>query len=216
MQAYVNDYYFNVIDTEAKAYFVGFLMADGGLVKGSHTSEYIRVSLHVSQEDLEIVKKFKAEIESEHTIFIGKKFNDCALRFVSRQMVYDLMEFGIVPKKTGGETLNIENIPSSLLRHTIRGLIDGDGWVSVGSSETNIGICGSYNICNFVQSYFSATVGTSPLKVSKVKDKDCYKIGYSSIVDQYKIIHHLYKDSTIYLSRKARKANEILKLAHSI
>lgn len=205
-KGYVDDNYFNTIDSEDKAYFIGFMMADGGILKGSHTQEYIRVGLHVNVKDIDIVEKFKYFTKSTNKIFVGSKFNDCALRFVSKQMVEDLARYGILPLKTGNETLEIENIPYNLLRHTVRGLIDGDGWISFGNYNgkeiSSIGICGSYNICNFVQDYLFRELGVGPLKISKVKDKDCHKISYSSVDDQRKIARLLYKNSNVYLNRK--------------
>ncbi len=74
-------------------------------------------------------------------------------------MVQDLLKFGIEPQKTGHEKLIDEYIPRELLRHTIRGLIDGDGWYSIsntasGRQVTSVGICGSYDICDYIQNYF--------------------------------------------------------------
>lgn len=206
MKCKVDDNYFQAIDSEEKAYFLGFIMADGGLLKGSHTSEYIRVGIHLNVGDIDILEKFKEAIKSNHTIFIGNKYNDCALRFVSRQMVSDLMSYGVTPKKTGREKLITTYIPDHLYRHLIRGLIDGDGWISSGEYNgrviSSIGLCGSYDICNFVQSELHKAIGVGPLKVSKVKDKNCYKIGYSSFYDQKRIARYLYSGSTVYLNRK--------------
>ena len=213
-KGYVDDNYFGVINTEDKAYFIGFIMADGCILKGSHTQEYVRIGLHVNIKDIDIVEKFKYFTKSTNKIFIGDRFNDCALRFVSKQMVKDLGKYGIVPLKTGNETLITENIPYNLLRHTVRGLIDGDGWISFGNYQgreiSSIGLCGSYNICNFVQSYLFSELGVGPLKVSKVKDKNCYKISYSSVNDQRKIAYFLYNNSNIYLDRKYELAENIM------
>ena len=214
MKYSVDDSYFSVIDTEDKAYFLGFIMADGSLLKGSHTSEYVRVGIHVNQRDIDILQKFKFFTKSEHTIFIGNKFNDCALRFVSKQMVEELISYGIVPKKTGKEKLDLQRVPAKLYRHVVRGLIDGDGWISFGNylgrDISSIGLCGSYDICNFVQEYFTMVIGTGTLKVSKVKDKDCYKISYTSLADQRKIVNHLYGNATVYLNRKFELAKILM------
>ena len=216
IQCELNHNYFSNIDTEDKAYFIGLLLADGSINK--RRGEYTIVSLHLAIQDLDIVEKFKYCTESENTIYIGNK--SCAIRLTSRQMVKDLANYGIVPVKTGTETPKFGSIPDKLLRHTIRGLIDGDGWYSISNSNTKIvtsvGICGSYNVCDYVQNYFSKVLGTGHLKVSKVKDKNCYKIGYSSLntAIAIAIVNHLYKDSVIFIDRKKDNANNILSLIY--
>lgn len=216
---YLNHNYFEDIDCEEKAYFIGFLMADGYITtrKSDEFGEkiYDTVGLHLNKSDICILDRFKECVESNHTIFIGKRFNDCAIRFKSIKMVEDLAKYGIVPKKTGTERLILDNIDPIYYRHIVRGLVDGDGWISFGHSEvldkdiSSIGICGSYDICDFVQNYFHDVIGTGNLNVSKVKDKDCYKIGYSSMSDQIKIAKHLYDGATIYLPRKYKLAKTL-------
>lgn len=211
---HVNDNYFHIINSEDKAYFLGFMMADGCILKGSHTSDYIRVGIHLNIKDIDIIEKFKYYTGSDHKIFIGDKFNDCALRFVSRKMIEDLTKLGVTPKKTGAEKLNLSGIELNMHRHIIRGLIDGDGWISFGNYNgrdiSSIGLCGSYYICDFVQSHFHEALGTGNLKVSKVKDKDCYKIGYSSLSDQKIIANYLYSNANVYLNRKYELAKLIM------
>lgn len=218
MKCKVNDYYFSNIDSEDKAYFLGLLMSDGAILKGSHTSEYIRVSLHISQDDIDILVKFKECIGSSHTIFVGERFNDCALRFVSRQMVSDLFKYGITPLKTGSEKIIFDNIPVDLHRHVFRGLIDGDGWISLGFSNAtsrsiqSVGLCGSQEICKQFTVAMHQALNVGVLNPSKVKDKNCYKLQYSSYPDVCSIVYYLYSNSTIYLQRKYNKAAEICAL----
>lgn len=218
MEKYVNHDYFSCIDTEDKAYFLGLLLADGTINK--RREEYTIVSLHVSQQDIDIVEKFKHYTQSENKIYIGSKINDCALRITSRKMVNDLSKFGIIPQKTGKNTICVDDIPEDLIRHFIRGLIEGDGWYSISNTSTgrvvtSVGVCGDYNTCDFVQQWFQKILGTSPLKVSKVKNKNCYKIGYSSYDVGCRIVDYLYKDATVFINRKMEKAHE-LKHARSI
>ncbi len=48
------------------------------------------------------------------------------------------------------------------------------------------------------------------LKVSKVLNKNCYKIGYSSLDTDQKIVQHLYSDATVYINRKMINAYKLL------
>lgn len=209
MKYSVNDSYFENIDSEDKAYFLGFIMADGNLAKGQHTEEYIRVSLHLQVSDIEILEKFKYYVEQNHKIFIGSHFNDCALRFVQRKMVNDLRKYGITERKTGSEHINLEMIPHEMHRHFFRGLIDGDGWICIGDASQSLGLCGSYEMCKSFVEYLNRELQTTLLKVSKVKDKNCYKVSYSSIYDMQNIQKLLYQNATVYLSRKKAIADTL-------
>ena len=211
----LNDFYFSDIDTEAKAYFVGYLLADGCITK--HNGEYRQIQLHLSIRDIDILNRLKEETESNRKIYISPDGNRCMFRDNSYIMAEDLARFGIVPNKTGLEDPDFSDIPTHLLRHTIRGLIDGDGWISIshtstGRTVTSIGICGSEMTCRYVTEFLSFNVGVGVLKPSKVKNKNCYKLGYSSLLDNKAIIKYLYKDAEIFLNRKYEHALEILNM----
>jgi hypothetical protein len=210
----VDDYYFNNIDTEAKAYFVGYLLADGCINKSTHGG-YNVVQLHLSTKDIDIIYYLQEETSNTRKIYIDKDYTRCAYRATSQIMVDDLARFGIVPRKTGIENPDFSTIPDELMHHAIRGLIDGDGWISISNTSTgkivtSLGICGSYETCQFVTNELAKRVDVGILSPSKVKDKNCYKIGYTSLSDAKTIINFLYKDSTVRLERKYNKAMEIL------
>lgn len=211
----VNDNYFRDIDDEAKAYYVGYLLADGSITKGSHSDEYNVVQLHLAFKDYGIIELLQQLTGNTRKIYVDAKQTRCMYRASSLTMVNDLARFGIVPKKTGCEKPDFSTIPTDLLRHTIRGMIDGDGWISISNTSTgrvavSIGICGSYDMCETFTRYFNQALGLGLLTPSKVKDKNNYKLGYSSIADCKRIIEHLYSNSIVYLRRKAEKAKIIL------
>lgn len=208
----LNEYYFEKIDNETKAYFIGFLLADGCITK--HHGIYRQIQLHLSIEDLEIVELLKDVTESTRKLYISPDNRRCMFRESSDIMVNHLSRFGIIPCKTGNETPNFDSITKELIRHTIRGLIDGDGWLSISNTRTggvvtSIGICGSYNVCSYVTQLLSSELGISVLTPSKVRDKDCYKIGYSSLRDAKLIIEYLYSGAKVGLSRKYERAHII-------
>ena len=211
----LNDYYFEKIDSEEKAYFIGLLLADGCITK--HHGVYRQIQLHLAIKDLEIVEKLKSITESTRKLYISPDRTRCMFRESSDIMVEHLSRFGIVPCKTGNEKPNFDSIPRELIRHTIRGLIDGDGWLSIsntytGRVVTSIGICGSYYVCDYVTRLLNEEIGVSILTPSKVKDKDCYKIGYASLSDAKIIIEYLYSGATIGLSRKFERAKIIYQM----
>lgn len=205
----LNGAYFKNIDTEAKAYLVGLLLADGCIT--TNKGVYRQIQLHISSSDMYLAELIKNETESTRKIYISPKGDRCMFRDSSDEMTADLARFGIVPNKTGHEKPNFEDIPDELLNHTIRGLIDGDGWISISNTSTgrvvtSVGLCGSYDTCHYVSNLLYDKLGVGPLTPSKVKDKDCYKIGYSSLHDDKIVIEYLYKNASVGLKRKYDKA----------
>lgn len=123
-----NSNYFHIIDTPAKAYWLGFLYADG-YISPSHE---IRIGLE--KEDENHLKKFLTAIDAtNHTIKYSQKYGDnkiyytayCSLR--DKTLVQDLADKGCVNNKSLILTFPKDKVPSNLWSHFIRGYFDGDG-----------------------------------------------------------------------------------------
>ncbi|MDU7441155.1 MAG: hypothetical protein E7L05_11410, partial [Clostridium sp.] len=122
----LNENYFNEINTEAKAYILGFIYADGFVGNENFNNIVIAVN------DLEILEFIVKEIEFTGEIRKTKKGgftnSKCgySLNFSSRIMADRLRNIGLYPNKS----LTIDSIPiirEELVRHFIRGYFDGDG-----------------------------------------------------------------------------------------
>jgi len=117
--------YFQEIDNAEKAYWLGFIAADGCVrLKKNGGHEF---SLHLSAKDKEHLILFKQAIQSEHTIVHNEKTNSVNLRIVRKTLTDSLVRLGIVPLKT----LTDFYIPDVFTSYWLRGLFDGDGsfWV---------------------------------------------------------------------------------------
>lgn len=129
-----NENYFEKIDTEEKAYFLGFIIADGYLLRDTPTTikkAQDRLVIRIQEKDRNILDilndritpykqltkwKYKNPNWSEQVIF---KVN-------SNKLCSDLEKHGVfVGKKSGKEKL--PNIDKKLIPHFIRGYFDGDG-----------------------------------------------------------------------------------------
>ncbi|WP_400245923.1 hypothetical protein AB3U99_04870 [Niallia sp. JL1B1071] len=92
--------YFSVVNTEEKAYLLGFIFADGCLTKKG------TLTITLAKKDKDIILKFKEAMEAEHPIreHIAKTrvgdFEVVSLDITSPTLEQDLMEFGVVPRKT--------------------------------------------------------------------------------------------------------------------
>lgn len=122
----INVKYFSNIDTEPKAYWLGFLFADGSLVHDCARTHGMRVlQISLAQKDLEHLETLRAAFGSGHPISKYKKF--VRLHICCQEMARDLVRHGWDEFKSRGAWPKLD---SELERHFVRGFFDGDGWVS--------------------------------------------------------------------------------------
>jgi len=124
--------YFEKIDTEGKAYFLGLLATDGNI---SPRLTAARIAL--KEEDCLILEKFRnelgpgaPELRTKIPTIRGKKASPQKVLALSRvALVKDLMKLGILPNKS--QTLEITaTLQEHLIPHFLRGAWDGDGSVT--------------------------------------------------------------------------------------
>jgi DNA-binding transcriptional regulator WhiA len=125
----LNEDVFTNIDSEEKAYWFGFIFADGSISVSNTGQHTLQIKLK-SSEDI-FLKKFTEFINTDRPILFGSSNNRfgnvefCYISISSKKMVEDLIKNGLQFRKS-----NIAvspNIEESLIRHFIRGYIDGDG-----------------------------------------------------------------------------------------
>ena len=130
---------FEIIDTEEKAYWLGFLYADGSV-----SSTDNRIELGLAEKDLNHIEKFKEFIGIPNKISYRPQTKSYRYSFKSIPCKEDLIKHGCVPKKSLILKFPTEEqVPEHLIRHFIRGYFDGDGWFSNTSSCFQVGIIGT-------------------------------------------------------------------------
>lgn len=213
----VNESIFNVVDTEEKAYWLGFLFADGSIRYDVRKGTY-SVRLWLSTKDETHVVKFKKFLETEAPI----KYRISKIKYKSsisisegvgidvssKIMVGDLINLGCVPNKTF--RINKPNIKEDYFRHFIRGYFDGDGCISLKKSNMGKTIdfsSSSELILRWISDIFK-TIDVSFSELYKVKNH--HRLYNSKIKDIGIIYNYFYKDSNIYLNRKKEKFEEII------
>lgn len=119
MSKKINLDYFKKIDTPNKAYFFGFLLADGCV----HGTSF-QMFLH--KEDSYILQQFLADMGSTHILYTDK--NSIGFRIANKHMVADLKKLGMYTRKTFNLPFPDTGIISdNLMHHFLRGYFDGDG-----------------------------------------------------------------------------------------
>ena len=198
---------FNKIDNEEKAYWLGFIVADGYLNINKHM---LRIKLG-NRDRSHLIKfiKFiggneemlKSEIHSE----TGNE--NFYVSLYSKEVMNDLISLGIEQAKSGKE--KVCNIDKKYYRDFIRGLWDGDGFIR--ENLSGIGLFGSEEVLAFVQNYFNDSLGVKPLKI--YPHCNTFKIEYRSTRKAIPLIlNHLYGDKDVALDRKKELATKIEKI----
>lgn len=205
--------FFETINTEAKAYWLGFMYADGYLSLSKEGQKYVGMALSV--EDKDHIVKFGESINSTYPVNVyitPTQFEHgivtieyARLRMTSEKMFSDLENQGCVQHKSLIlEYPKREQVPQELIHHFLRGYIDGDGCYSV----DNIKILGTYEFLQGINNELGYHL--SVIKHSKHNDKNS---GYLSIgkAKAKEMIPWLYKDATIYMDRKYTKAMKLIR-----
>ncbi|UOE58139.1 LAGLIDADG family homing endonuclease [Cytobacillus oceanisediminis] len=198
----VDHHYFDVIDTEEKAYWLGFLAADG-YVRGGNRCE---VGMSLEIKDIGHVDKFKQAINATYPVktYEGTtSYNNVAyarLLVASESMKEALEKHGIVEHKT--LVLEFPELPEELVRHFIRGYFDGDGSFSyyAKKNQYQIKICGTTAILTGILEAFEML--NQKLYKRNDDDKDNYYISIGGMNQVRQLADYMYDGATIYLERK--------------
>lgn len=191
--------YFKTIDSEIKAYYLGFGMADFGMRKDCYSFEF-----RLKKDDKYIIEKLAEELNYTADLYHYKDSirEGYTLIISSKEICRDLIYHGIVPNKSGKEILP-NTVPKELTRHFIRGFIDGDGCIE--SSMKRLSICSmSYNVLLSIKLFLEKELNIKEYDIKPVI-KESGNILYYYKIYSYsfmKVLDYLYKDSTIYLTRK--------------
>ena len=205
---HVNSNYFNHIDCEDKAYWFGFLMADG-----YNSNMYIQLT--ISKQDINHMRKYNKSLNSNHPILHRKIDNTVNVTISDKQLTNDLRELGCVRNKTYVDAFpSLENIPRYFMKDFIRGYFDGDGCIQqmiISKKQHYKSAKRQINKISFTIHSKNFSIGLIELikKLCNVEAKLYYDSKYNRyevyINGQEKIrrfLDYLYKESTIYLDRK--------------
>lgn len=138
-----NIHYFETIDSYAKAYIVGFIAADGSLVKSKKTSN-IALTITIKYEDKAVLEFIKSEIGNSHDLLEIKRpssfdktkmIHHIRYCISDKNIVQDLNKLGITSNKSLTMGNIIENIPYEFRDAFIIGYFDGDGSVTIRDGE---------------------------------------------------------------------------------
>lgn len=209
----INENFFKYIDSEQKAYILGFILADGCIM-----NKY-QVGIKINDKDIDILIKIKMQMGSKHVISrksrydkrTKKYYNSATFVFGSKEIINDLNKLGIKPRKSTKEDINLDLIPEELQCHFWRGVIDGDGSIQRNDKHytKRIVLYGSKIICAKFKVFAEECVNKK--LVPKVYyHHGVYQIAIGSKNEVVDLLHILYTGSKIYLKRKHNLAMDII------
>ncbi|PIU99063.1 hypothetical protein COS59_01765 [Candidatus Wolfebacteria bacterium CG03_land_8_20_14_0_80_36_15] len=191
------------------AYILGFILADGCIIRGTYKGYSDALKFGVQKRDIDVLEKIKKELSAEHKISLMK--NAAHLCITSQKIVNDLKILKISYQKSLREI--IPNVPKKYIRDFIRGIVDGDGGVSIDKTGyPNLSICGGKNTITFIRDYFLKKFNIySTITKSTSKDKKCYLCRIAYRCNSAKtILDYLYNNANLYLERKFQIAKQCL------
>jgi hypothetical protein len=217
--------YFERIDNNEKAYWLGFLYADG------YVSTGYRWGIELAKIDYNHLQKLVKALSSNIKIRERTRSNNgyCSIFFKNKKMYNDLVRNGVVPNKTNIVEFPDKSIlPDKFIRDFIRGLFDGDGCYTFNKIKRvrkdrggriydyiskEINFVSSSEI--FIDKIREIIFQECGLKFKKSIDKrsGLYCLRIHSKVDMLRFINYIYPQDYdyIYLDRKYEKAKSILK-----
>lgn len=207
-----NERYFEEIDSANKAYWLGFIYADGYISsKRNQSNRVLGIALSIKDKKhldkfnncLESNVKIKSYIESNG---FGKGNEYCRIVYTSQKLTDDLIKHGVYEHKSC--ILSNPNISEKYIKDFIRGYFDGDGsiWKQDNATQFNISIVGTNELLMFIQNYLLKNGIISryyPLnKRRKNQIVSNFKFGGNNLA--YKFLQYLYENSEMYLDRKMK------------
>jgi len=214
----VNDDFFNNLIEEKPRYWLGFIIADGSVGRYSNSP---RLTIKIHKKDQRHLEKFQQDIETDNKIFPSKKRKTVTIQITSKQIISDLKGYGVIPRKSFVGTEFSDKVNWRTDSSSWLGAIDGDGWLSYGRDKKGyefyaIGLCGHERLitqfkefCNLHGLGINKKIKNNGKAKNKERNKAFTICAKKEVV---KLIHLLYDNATIYLDRKHKKAQEILKL----
>lgn len=197
-----NDY-FEVIDSEDKAYWLGFLMADG-----YNSGKFIRLDI----KDGGHLEKLRDRIYVNCDMPVREKYNNNTkiyyLTIQDPKLLSDVENLGIYRKKS-----MITKYPLIVFeydRFFIKGVFDGDGCLTYSMDKNyrryTFSIVGSFDLITSIRDKISS-IG---INVGFRKTKSIYELNVRGNRQIIKILDWLYNETATHLDRKYEKYQDML------
>lgn len=186
-----NEYFFEKIDTPEKAYWYGFIWADGNIYNN-------RLTINLAVKDIDVLHNFNKSICGNYPVKYIPSKNGCTIGVTSHKMREHLHRINILPNKTYLENEPI--ISDNIFIYFLLGLFDGDGCFYNRFTITN-----TKTTCSFIQKKLKELFNIHSY-IRKRKNAHAYEVSVDRKGDFIKLYHLLYQNINIFfLQRKKDK-----------
>lgn len=216
-----NYHYFDDINSEEKAYWLGFLSADGWINKNDKNNAGV-TGIELQYCDVNHLKKFNKSIDGNYQITDrwrvctlsndqNKKNHMCCIRIFSLTMYNSLVNIGFSNNKS--YDFHIPNIPHNLIRHYIRGYFDGDGCLCFTNKSFHVDFTTASQILKDDIKKILEAENLNTLETNYINSFNTmmYRINMRCKQDKINFLDWIYKDCNIYLDRKYKKYLKVKK-----
>lgn len=206
----LNERYFENIDSQDKAYILGFLFADGNV---SLPNNEVRINL--KEEDREILEKMRKAIGSSRPLIYNPERYDTRgyinkpqykLSVQSYLMCQDLINLGCIENKS--LKIDFPNIDEKYYSHFLRGYFDGDGSIYTGKGKYKSNYVITFTSTeDFLITAKDIIAKETGITGGGIYDASCHNnitkvLTFSGRNQTKAICDWMYKDSDMYLKRK--------------
>lgn len=203
----INSDWFCEINNAEKAYWLGFLMADGSISKDNYTCRLI-----LAQKDEKHLSRFgdifglTVKNGERHDSRTKNIYHYSSIIISNKYLVSQLISLGMTNNKTYRLNLDVfENVPDIFKRDFIRGYFDGDGTARgnkiefVSCSEKFLRLLGDYIVNELCIDKYSLYKRNNVTRITWYRNNNLKKF--------YK---WMYEDSDLYLKRKEQDVKKFL------
>lgn len=232
----IDDNYFEKIDTQMKAYFLGWMITDGYVIETLKTKRGVisssKVGLKIQSKDIEILELFSKETSSTFPIkkcksrvnkrpyrnsITGKELiiasgEQAAFEISSFKMLSDLKRYGVHQSKTYDVTFP-DLLEEEFYPGFIAGVISGDGCVDLKKNHGNgrflrITFSGNYGLLAKIKEILVKNINLNCEKT--IRKYKCSKCLYSLELSQTESINLYYwlKENNVTLMSRKNKIIE--------
>lgn len=231
-----NNHFFDVVDNEHKAYWLGFLWSDAYLgyrIRDNGRKEY-NLKLSLMENDYQHLEKLNKDINGTYNVHFYNygKSAFCPTDKKEARLLITNQYFGSILRDTYGIIPHREDFtkianstPENLAKHLIRGIVDADGtFCKYNIIENNrslnkytFQVCGTISTLEYIESHLikHELVNNTKRKYYKRhseedRDAGCKTFALSGRTQVTNVLDYLYKDASIYLDRKFDKYKTII------
>lgn len=210
---YVNEHFFDSIDSEKTAYVLGWFYSDGCVDNNG------KLRIQIQKEDEDILYQIKDLMEYEGPLYEippPKKYphrkHQVTLTINRKALANRLIQLGCTPHKSLILTFpDFSVVPEIYLPHFIRGVFDGDGSIVVKDDKyLNVSITSCESFIQPLRDYLRIKLEIDTKHYYRYEHTNTLQMMITHTKYAKKFLNWMYQDANFYLTRKFTKYQEYL------